>query len=274
MLKKITYIFLLVLLIFSIWFFSKTASLHRDWVDGQKQLVSSEIDGNMLTIHNFRNFSYPIDETPQINFETRIFNLDSLEGLDFIVSYFTENNWIAHTFLSFRFKDTPPISVSIEARYEKGEDYSPLVGLFRNYEEYYVIGAERDILGLRTNIRNKGEGERVYLYKVDATYQKTKEVLLKFLAEANALNEEARFYNTITSSCTTILAENVRDVVDTKIPWSYKIILSGYAAELAYDLDFLDTSISFNRLKEQSFIDSKNIDINAPNFSMQVREVN
>ena len=47
-------------------------------------------------------------------------------------------------------------------RKEKGESYSAVRGFFRQYELYYVVADERDLIRRRTNFR----GEQVYLYRV------------------------------------------------------------------------------------------------------------
>jgi hypothetical protein len=43
----------------------------------------------------------------------------------------------------------------------KGQNYSALAGLYRQFELYYVIGDERDITRVRINYRL----EDVYLYR-------------------------------------------------------------------------------------------------------------
>ena len=69
---------------------------------------------------------------------------------------------MAHTLVSFGFDDGQYLAVSVEARRQDWQSYSPLWGLFRSYELMFVLGDERDLVRLRTNIRR----ERVYLYRV------------------------------------------------------------------------------------------------------------
>jgi hypothetical protein len=51
----------------------------------------------------------------------------------------------------------------LEARKEKGEGYSSAKGFFRQYELYYVVADERDVIRVRTNYR-KDPPEDVYVY--------------------------------------------------------------------------------------------------------------
>jgi Domain of unknown function (DUF4105) len=59
--------------------------------------------------------------------------------------------------LSFGFAGKDYLAVSIETRKERGESYSTLAGFFRNYELYYVIADERDVIRVRTNYRQPQE---------------------------------------------------------------------------------------------------------------------
>jgi len=45
-----------------------------------------------------------------------------------------------------RFCRRDHLAVSIETRKEKGESYSTLKGFFRQYELYYVVADERDVI--------------------------------------------------------------------------------------------------------------------------------
>jgi hypothetical protein len=49
----------------------------------------------------------------------------------------------------------------------KGQGYSAIAGLYRQYELYYVIGGERDIVRLRTNFRREAFPELKRLSYID-----------------------------------------------------------------------------------------------------------
>src|ERR1700730_18006957 len=60
---------------------------------------------------------------------------------------------VIHTFVSFDFGPDGYVCISVETRMRKGQGYSAIAGLYRQYELYYVIGDERDLVRLRTNYR-------------------------------------------------------------------------------------------------------------------------
>ena len=78
------------------------------------------------------------------------------------MSYWSEG-LVGHTFLSFIFDNAPPLSISIETRPEVGEGFDPIASLFKQFELIYVVGDERDLVGVRTNHRR----ETVYLYRLN-----------------------------------------------------------------------------------------------------------
>ena len=82
---------------------------------------------------------------------------------------------------TFEFSDGRFLGVSVEIRKEQGESYSPLRGLFRQYELMYVIADERDVLQLRTNYRKDSD---LYLYEVVAGQEATRAFLVDMMERA------------------------------------------------------------------------------------------
>src|SRR5512136_2718952 len=98
---------------------------------------------------------------------------------------------VGHTFLSFNFDNAPPVSISIETRPEVGEGYSPLASLFKQYELIYVVGDERDIVGVRTNHR----GEDVLRYRIATSPENARRLFLVYLERVNELAARPEFYH-------------------------------------------------------------------------------
>src|SRR5262249_33238291 len=149
-----------------VWWMSIQPSLDRTWRPEVAVMPRAFIDGDRVRLTGVRDFDYRRLDDFTGPYEEREARLAPLTRLRLYVSYWSKGlvgRLIGHTFLSFIFDDAPPLSVSIEARPEKGQSFDPLGSLFKQYELIYVVGEERDLVRVRTNYR----GEKVYLYQLN-----------------------------------------------------------------------------------------------------------
>jgi hypothetical protein len=144
------------------------------------------------------------------------------------------------------------VAISVEIRKERGEAYSPVKGLLRQYELMYVVADERDVLALRTNFRR----DPVYLYPVRTTPEKMRRVFVEMLERANQLAAQPEFYNSLTNNCTTNIVGHVNTIAPRSIPFSYKVVLPAYSDQLAYDLGLIPTELPFETVRAAHRIDA------------------
>jgi hypothetical protein len=241
----------------------------RDWPPETARLPYADIDGDRVTLHNIRNFDYrsETDFTPA--YYDKTFDLRQLTGVDLGASYWMGPQ-IAHLFTSFEFNSTDHVAISIEARRARGEDYSSLQGFFRRFELIYVVGDERDLIGLRTNYR-RDPPEEVYLYRLKAPPENGRRLFLEYLRKINSLREHPEFYNSLTTNCAGSIWMLSR--VNPDHPrYSWKILASGYAPQYLYDEGRLDTSVPFAELEQRSHINPRaHTAGDAADFSQRIR---
>jgi hypothetical protein len=233
------------------WWLSITPSNDRAWQAEVARLPHATIEGDLVTVHDVRNFAYrsETDFTPA--YYTRSYDLRKLAGVD-LFSIYWMGPAIAHTIISFDFGDQGHLAVSIEARKEEGEGYSSVKGFFRQYELIYIVADERDVIRLRTSYRNDPP-EDVYLYRLQGTPENARRFFLAYIEAINDISEQPRFYNTLTANCTNIIW--VHSLVNPgHLPFSWKLLASGYAAEYLYSKGRLDTGTSFAELTQSGHI--------------------
>jgi hypothetical protein len=178
---------------------------------------------------------------------------------------------VAHTFLSFSFAGGDHLAVSIEARKERQEGYSTLRGFFRQYEIHYVVADERDVIRLRTTYR-RAPPEDVYLYRMQGTLESGRRVFLEYMRQANSLVDRPRFYNTLTSNCTIGIWYNTL-VNAEHLPFSWKLVASGYVPKYLYEAGRLDTSIGFEQLRQNAHVNARaRAADSAQDFSRRIRQ--
>lgn len=246
------WVFIAAFAILLAWWFSIPASNNRDWQPDLAVLPSAEIVGNQVTIHNIRNCDYRSELDYTCHYYDKTFDLSKLSHIDFFLVYWGSPS-IAHTIMSFGFEGQGYVSFSIETRKEKGEAYSTVKGFFRQYEIFYVVADERDVIRLRTNYREAGKGEDVYLYRLHAPKDLVHKAFLSYLDTINTLKAEPRWYNALTDNCTTsILRHTMPYNPDARFDWRF--IVNGYIDEMLYERKTLDNRLPFSELKKRSYI--------------------
>jgi hypothetical protein len=259
-----------LLAVLLLWWRGITPSNHRDWQPDVAVLPTATIAGDLVTVHHIRNFTYrsETDYTPA--YYDKRFDLRQLAGVDLVAVYWM-GPAIAHVFLSFAFADDSHLAISIETRKEKGEAYSTLKGFFRQYELYYVVADERDVIRLRTNYRHDPP-EDVYVYRIAGSLDHARRLFLEYMKQINALTTRPAFYNSLTTNCTTNIWLNSR-VNPTHLPFSWKILASGYVPEFLYEQGRLDSrGQSFPTLRQHAYINARaHAANNAADFSRRIR---
>ncbi len=230
------------------WWFSIEPRNDRPWQQDVSRLAEAEIDGDLITLRNVRNFDYQSETDYVARWEERTYDLSRLAGVDMFLCYWGSPS-IAHTIVSWRFSGAPPLAISIETRKEVGESYSTIRGFFRQYELHYVVADERDVIRLRTNCR----GEDVYLYRLDVPLETARQILVDYLETIDDMRRNPRWYNALTHNCTTVIRHHAMKVAAHK-PWNWRILLNGHLDELGYMRGTVDTSLPFPELRRRSRI--------------------
>jgi hypothetical protein len=254
-------------LVVLLWWLSIAPRNDRDWQPDVARLPTITRDGDTVTIHDVRDFDYSSETDFKERWEDRVYNLAQVRGADLFISYWGPT-LIAHTIMSWEFEDGRHLAISIETRKVKGEDYSALRGFFRQYELYYVVADERDVIRLRTNYR----GEDVFLYRLRGSAVHAREVLESYLEEVDHLSRTPEWYNAFTHNCTTSIRGMVQHA-GIHNPWDWRILVNGKGDELLYSRGMIDTSLPFPEMRARSDITAKAKAADRdPDFSARIRE--
>jgi len=252
-----------------VWYFLIPASNDRDWQPDVAVLATADINGNQVTIHNVRNLDYKTETDFTPRYYDKTLNLDDLNSVDFINVYWGSPA-IAHVMVSFGFAGKDYVCMSIETRKEKGEGYSTIKGFFRQFEVYNVVADERDLIRVRTNYRNPMED--VYVYRTRMPIENQRKLFLDYLREVNELARKPEWYNTVTDNCTTGVLRHIQSY-GGRAKYNWKILLSGYSGEYAYELKAFDTGLPFEELRRLGHVNERaHAAGDAENFSQKIRE--
>ena len=232
-----------------VWWLTLRPSNDRDWAPEYTDTPWAKVCGDQVIIHNFRNFDYQTETDFMARWETKSVHLSKLCGLDLFMNYWGSPH-IAHTLLSFDFGEEGRVCTSIETRRERHESYSAIRGFFRQYELYYVIGDERDLVGLRTNYRDQD----VYLYRLaKASPERLRALFLTYLKAANDLRDRPRWYHAAMSNCTTNIRLNAQ-ASGFATAWNWRMLVNGHLDELLYRRGIIPSALAFAETKTRAQI--------------------
>jgi len=236
------------------WWLALPPSNDRDWAPDVALLPAAEISKKSVTLRNIRDCAYRAEYDYDVRHYDRTFRLTDLRTLDlFLVDWGAPH--IAHTMLSFGFGGGRYVCFSIETRKKKGELYSSVRGFFRQYELTYVAADERDLILLRAAHRKR---EDIYLYRLKVPPEQIRRIFLDYLRTVNEFRTDPHWYNALTSNCTTDIWKHITPYYPgAKFDW--RLMASGYADELAYDLGVTDRSLPFPELRRRSRVNARAI---------------
>jgi len=105
-----------------------------------------------------------------------------------------------------------------------------------------------------------------------ASPPQARERFREYINTVNVLHESPRWYNAVTSNCTTSI--RTQRAVKLRAPWDWRILLNGKADEMLYDQHAIATGgLPFAELKQRSLINERARAADKdPDFSHLIRE--
>ena len=249
------------------WWLTLRPSNDRDWQPDVSVLAYADVEGNRVTVHNIRNCDYRTETDFDVRHYDKTFDLDQIRTADLYMVYWGSPN-MAHTMVSFGFAGGDHVCFSIETRKEKGEGYSAVKGLFRQFELIYIVADERDVVRLRTNYR---QGEEAYLFRLNASPAQVRAFFLNYVEQLNRLRDQPRWYNAVRHNCTTSI--RMQRAAADRAPWDWRMLVNGYGDELLYERGMIPTNRPLTELKARAHINARaRAADKAADFSRQIRQ--
>ncbi|WP_323776671.1 DUF4105 domain-containing protein [Leisingera sp.] len=235
--------FTLALAAVILWWSTLAPPSERNWSPDVARQVTGQVDGDMLTLTDVRNFSWQTPEAYSERWETRSYDLTALDTVDLFMSYWAGPQ-MAHMIVSFGFDNGDHIAWSVEVRRQSGGGFSPIADLFKTNTLVILAADERDVIGTRTNAR----GEDVQLFRIGVSPETARALLLQYVDAANSLAVRPEWYNSLTTNCTTVVMTMIRAFAD-EVPLDWRVLANGYLPDYAWEQGVLDQTRTIGELR-------------------------
>ena len=228
-----------------------TPDTNVEWSPEQARNPIVEIDGDKIHVQNVRNFTWRsrTDYTP--GFYDRTYDLSKLNSMYYVVAPMPGLDAVAHVFVCFGFSDGQTVAVSVEGRRRLGQPYQLIPSMFRQLQLMYVVGDERDVVGLRGKIWKVP----VFFYPANTTPERMRAIFTSMMEGAHQLEEKPEFYNLIWNNCMTRILMHLRRLGGHSLPHDLQVLLTGLSDRIAFNLGYIDTDLNFEQARRAFRVD-------------------
>jgi len=220
---------------------SRTPSLEQEWDEDVSVLAGVEkLSDGTVRLSDVRDWRYTRDVVLSKDYFAERYDPSDIEGLWLYEQELGFGGRVAHTFLVFEFPQSYGnarwLGLSVETRREFGESYSLVGGVMRTFEVTHIWATEQDLVTRRVELLDYP----LTRYRLSVPDEFLGRIFEQFVEETASLATTPRWYNTLTTNCTSSLAAYVNEVKPGAIPWNLSLVLTGRADTYLAELGYLD----------------------------------
>lgn len=268
------FIGILLLLVVGFYFVRglRKPSHDRAWVEHHRALPSIQIDQSGLAhVYNVRHARYRSEFDFDLSYSDETYDTNTIRDVWLYVSHWEMGQ--AHCMLSFEFDDGRFLAASVEVRKVNVNTFRTRDVFFGNYELFYILADEQDVISLRTHIWGPQIND-LRLYRLTLTPEIQKSVFRAMADRISYFKDTPQWYRVSKRNCGT---EPMRNLYQGGAPiprWHWRYAITGFLDRALYRYHIIDTTRPFDEVY-------KTADIVTPagalpldeSFSARIREI-
>jgi hypothetical protein len=220
---------------------ARTPSLDREWDEDVRVLSGVEaLPDGATRLTSVRDWRYTRESVVSKRYFAERYDPADVTSLWLYEQELGFGGRVAHTFLVFEFPESygPArwLGLSVETRREVGETYSLIGGVMRSFEVTHIWATEEDLVTRRVELLDYP----LTRYRVSVPDEYLGRIFQQFADETALLATTPRWYNTLTTNCTSSLVSYVNEVRADAIPWNLSLVFTGRADSYLVELGYLD----------------------------------
>ena len=224
---------------------------NQKWAPEQAYQPHVEILGDKVHVSHVRNFTWHTATDFTAGYYDRVYDVSKLDSMYYVVASMPLWEAVAHVFVCFGFSDGQHVAISVEGRRMEGQRYRLIPSMFRQYQMIYVVGDERDVVGLRGAIWKKP----VFFYPARTTDERKRAIFLDMMERAHSLEEKPEFYHLLFNNCMNNITYHLRRLGGRPLPHDLAVLLTGLSDRVAHRYGYIDTDLPFEKARQAFRVD-------------------
>jgi hypothetical protein len=226
--------------------------LHRAWERHHAQLPHATfLDDGDIEVNNIRHARYREEFDFDLSYTNELFDPRDVVRVWYTLAPWGPLSIQAHAWLTFDFSDGRSLAVAAEVRKTHAFSFTVTDVLAGNYEIFYVVADEQDMLYLRTHLW-KNE-TRMYPLKLDPLQMQR--VFTQLAHRLNVYAEKPMWYRVTYRQCNTEPMYVLRSAGLPLPRWHYAYIIAGWCDWLLHKKGLIDTHKKFPAAQKQFTLD-------------------
>lgn len=237
---------------FYAWRSMQKPQLHRKWEKHHAQLPHTlRNDDGTYTIHNIRHCRYRAEFDFDLDYVSEVYDPKTIINVWYTLCPWGPFGFQAHAWLTCDFADGRSLVIAAEVRKTNAFTFYAYKALVGNFELFYVVSDELDVLALRTHIWKN----ETRMYPLSLTQNHMTNLFNAAMQRINSLSTKAEWYRITHRQCNTEPMHLLR-AAGVKIPWWHpKYIIAGWCDQVLFSYGIIQGANTFIELKERYTLD-------------------